>query len=335
MSTIVNNPITLDSAQDNFLLSGVNASTAVQLKASEVEDKKREAKPSRRKSTLMPTGGVAKLSSAAKAAKMAQIKDVIDRMTPEQKIAFVNALNQFQADVAKVREVLAGIKNQNAPSLSDINTVVEAAAAVRKDVDAVLKTAKAAGADSNSSTSIWFVLEQFMVNDVMGMNNLEMSAAMKQVQAQSSAIANVAAGLSKMNTQITEQKTTDTMKSVGFAVGVFLAGLLLAPFTGGLSLAAGIAVAIAIPVCNAQDTAAGVKDTRFDFLSDNSPNTSQMLQDQNNQQAWSLIGTNSNQQLSTTMQLHVQQTSQLNVQAAEQFSTMINYASQTMSTGRG
>ncbi len=328
----VNNPATLSSAEESFLLSGVNASTAIALKASEVKDKEEEAKSSRRKSRLMPTGGTAKLAPAANGASMAQIKSVIDQMTPKQRAAFVDALNKFQADVEKVKEALASIKNPQEPTVLELQTLVKKAVAIRGDVDAALNTAKAAGADTHSSISIWFALEQFMVNDVMGMNNLEMSSAMKQVQAQSNAISTVAAGLSNLNTQISQQKSTDVMKSVGFSIGVFLLGLLLSGPTLGASLATGIAIAIAFPVCNSQD-ANQQGTSRFDFLTDSAPNTTQMLEDQNTQQAWSLVGTNSNQQLSTTMQLHVQQTSQVNVQAAQQFSTMINYASQTMSTG--
>jgi hypothetical protein len=333
MTAMIKDPVTLNTAQENFLVSGVKTSTAVPLEASEIKDKKQEAKSAQRKSRLMPTGGTAKLAPAANAASMAQIKSVIDQMTPKQKIAFVDALNQFKSDVEKVKKALAEIKNHTTPTLSDIKTLAKAAVAVREDVNTALNTAKAAGADTHASTSIWFVLEQFMVNDVMGMNNLEMSAAMKQVQAQSAAVANVAAGLSKLNAEVGQQKSTDVWKSVGFAIGVVLLGLVLALPTGFTSIPASIAIAVAFPVCNAEDNAAGKSDTRFDFLSDSSPNTTQMLQDQNTQQAWSLIGTNSNQQLSTVMQLHVQQTSQVNVQAAQQFSTMINYASQTMSTG--
>jgi hypothetical protein len=333
MTTIVKDSTSASSATGAYLLSG--AATAIQLKALETQDKETP----HRKTKLMPTGGTAKLASDPTAELPPEIRNVIDKMTPEQRKAFVDALIKFQADVEKLKAVLLSMKNANAPTPEETETLIKAAQVVGNDAKGVLSPVKSVkSSDPKEETSIWFLLQEFMVNDIMGMNNLEMSAAMKQVQAQSNNITNVAAGLSKMNADIAKVKSPDVTSNCIFSIGVFLAGLILAPFTGGASLAAGIAIAIAFPVCNAQDVgsdAAGRFGGLSDFMTNTTLDTTQLTTAQNTQQGWSLIGTNSNQQLSTTMQLHVQQTSQVNVQAAQQFSTMINYASQTMSTGRG
>jgi hypothetical protein len=332
MTTIVKDSTSAPSTTEAYLLSG--AATAIQLKA-EVQDKEAPHK----KTKLMPTGGTAKLDSDPTAELPPEIRNVIDKMTPEQRKAFVDALIKFQADIEKLKAVLSSMKNGNAPTPEEMETLIKAAQVVGNDAKGVLSPVKSVkSSDPKEETSIWFLLEKFMVDGIMGMNNLEMSAAMKQVQAQSNNITNVAAGLSKMNADIAKQKAPDVTKNCIFSIGVFLAGLILAPFTGGASLAAGIAIAIAFPVCNAQDNANGAAGRFGDlsgFMTSTTLDTTQLTTVQNTQQGWSLIGNNANQGLSTTMQLHVQQASQVNGQAAQQFSTMINYASQTMSTGRG
>lgn len=300
----------------------------VEAKAKETGAAAKEQKPSKLMSTstvvsepIQSPAGLGLLSSPAVAKALAA-------MAPAQKIEFTSHLNDYLKSVQNVKTVLAQVKDPNNPTEAEKAQIVNASINVKQNAQNLVKNS----GDGETQVSIWYLLANFMANDIMGINEKEESAAMYQVQANAATLDQINDNLAKLNPTLEKAHHTDIWKSIGFAIASVFCGLILAPFTAGLSLAAGISIAVAFPVCNAEDSNKSQSAARFNFLQDNSADQQALLEASVSQSTLSNIGTQANQSQQTTMQLHVTQTSQIISQAAQQFSEMIQGAAQTANT---
>jgi len=338
---IVNSENTSSDALEAFRISTISATNNVDeavLKA-KLKEKETEIKGERPQgsSKLMPTStavanpiqspaGLALLNNPA-------IVNAMSNMTPAQKTQFVDHLNGYLKSVNLVKAAMSTINPEDpAPGFA---AVQNASLNVKQNVNQIINDVKDSG---GSPLSIWYLLANFMANDIMGINEKEESAAMYQVEANAHTLESVNNGLAHLNPQLNQDHHIDGWKTFGFelacAVGAAI-GVIAAPFTGGASLvltAACVSIAIAFPVCNAEDGKKPAGKERFSFLSDDSADQQQLLEASISQSSWSNVGTQANQDQQTTMQIHVTQTSQIITQAAQEFSQMIQGAAQTANT---
>lgn len=165
--------------------------------------------------------------------------------------------------------------------------------------------------------SIWWAMMNFFVNGVMQQNQEEMSAAAYQVQVQNH------------NLELAQ----DAYKKIEDDIHGAISGKELNWFGKGVY---GIRKFF------------GSKDSEGETLSQfekNNPNSESWVYSKDKQmnpgeaqlQQAKILGVNTistraNNGLSTTMQMHVQQPSQLNTQYAQQFSSMIGYFANMMQT---
>jgi hypothetical protein len=346
-SAVINSVNASSNSLTALQISTINAKNvtdeaAIKAKLKETEAEIKGGRSSKGSSKIMPTSTLSAVPVQSPAGlallNHPTISSAMSKMSPEQKIHFVDTLNAYLKSVNDVKATIASAEDSSNPTLMEkMEVVAKAVVGVAQNIGKVANAAKAQG--SEPTISIWYLLANFMANDIMGINEKEESAAMYQIQANSVSLESVNEHLGSLNPQLQSDHHLDGWKVTGFELGcaaAFVIGIAAAPFTGGLSLAlslGALAVGIAFPICNAEDSKKPAGKERFSFLSDDhSASQQQLLEASISQSSWSNVGTQTNQSQQTTMQLHVTQTSQIIVQAAEEFSQMIQGAAQAANT---
>lgn len=319
------------SAELQFEQSKAQSASELQTGAENIKSAR-----TRKRVKLLPTGST--YPNAKEVAStpdlLASIRKAAIKMTPEERKETFDNLTAFQKNVNEFCNALSTPATEDA-----VKTVVNQAQNVYQSMEKVAQSITSkAEPDHDSGLSIWTIMTNFMISQ-MNMNNKEMSGAMTQVQAQSARLDIVSQGLTQLNDTVLSQKSPNTSTSIavagaGAGIGAII-GAIIGSIVPGLGTAIGAIVggligggaASVLPIVNA---ATNGTTPMCSFLESNTPDAGQQITDQNSQQLFSTIGTQANQAMSTTMQLHVQQTSQNTIQYSQQFSTMVSYFGQMM-----
>ncbi len=198
--------------------------------------------------------------------------------------------------------------------------------------------------DSDDDVSIWYILKDFMQRE-MNINGQDQQSATMQIQAQSTALSEANQSLANFNIHVSNETSFSWMQLIKSGGTVGVTALLL---VGGLLtmnpilLGLGVAYAAGLIYVNTAKPSSGAFSSssflgNMFTMSDttNTPSPGDSIKDQSTMMQINNSATQANQKMNTTMQIQIEQPSQLNQQFAQTFSSLINYAAQAAATARG